>query len=112
MSKIFTDGGLYELSVFLEKSRNLDIAQWNTVVPFVFKTENINHAALHRKKLLDLGHISINPKFSNLIMALRGAVFNEFKLDKDESVNEGLMDTYLMLTGGVTFFKFKSPSDY
>jgi hypothetical protein len=27
MSKIFTDGGLYELSVFLEKSRNLDIAQ-------------------------------------------------------------------------------------
>ena len=55
-----------------------------TVVPIVFNTENINFMASHSKRLLDdsRGLISINPKFSKLLTALRGAQFNEYKLIK------------------------------
>jgi acetylglutamate synthase len=65
----------------------------------------------HSKRLLDdsRGLISINEKFTKLITALRGAVFNEYKLDKEESVHNDLTDTWLMLC---TFFKFKSTGDY
>jgi acetylglutamate synthase len=65
----------------------------------------------HSKRLLDdsRGLIAINPKFTKLITALRGAVFNEWKLDKDESVHNDLTDAFMMLT---TFFKFKSSGDY
>ena len=93
------------------KKKNLDIAQCMTVVPVVFNTENINFMGSHSKRLLDdsRGLISINPKFSKLITALRGAQFNEYKLMKDESVHNDLTDTWLMLC---TFFKFKSSGDY
>jgi hypothetical protein len=93
------------------KKRNLDIAQYMTVVPIVFNTENINYMASHSKKLLDLGYIVINPKFSNLITALRGAQFQEFKYLKENSPNNDLMDAFLMLLGGITFFRFKSNND-
>ena len=93
------------------KKRNLDIAQYMTVVPIVFNTENINYMASHSKKLLDLGYIAINPKFSNLITALRGAQFQEYKFLKEDSPNNDLTDTFLMLMGGITFFKFKSSND-
>jgi hypothetical protein len=67
--------------------------------------------ASHCKRLSDdsRGLIAINLKFSKLITALRGAVFNEYKLDKEESVHDDLIDTFLMLC---TFFKFKSSGDY
>ena len=93
------------------KKRNLDIAQYMTVVPIVFNTENINFMSSHSKRLLDdsRGLIAINPKFSKLITALRGAVFNEYKLDKEESVHNDLIDTFLMMC---TFFRFKSQGDY
>ncbi|MGE0243607.1 MAG: hypothetical protein AB7P56_06735 [Nitrososphaeraceae archaeon] len=65
----------------------------------------------HSKRLLDdsRGVISINQKFDKLITALKSAIFNEYKLDKDESVHNDLTDTFLMLC---TFFKFKSYGDY
>ena len=93
------------------KKHNLNLAQYMIVCPTVFNTENINFMASHSKRLLDdsRGLISINPKFSKLITALRGAVFNEYKLDKEESVHNDLIDTFLMLC---TFFKFKSSGDY
>ena len=93
------------------KKRNLNLAEYMTVVPIVFNTENINFMSSHSKKLLDdsRGLISINPKFDKLITALRGAVFNEYKLDKEESVHNDLMDTFLMMC---TFFRFKSSGDY
>ena len=93
------------------KKKNIDIAQTMTVVPIVFTTENINFMASHSKRLLDdsRGLISINPKFSKLLTALRGAQFNEYKLMKEESPHNDLMDTFLMLC---TFFKFKSSGDY
>ena len=67
--------------------------------------------ASHSKRLLDdsRGLISINPKFTKLITALRGAQFNEYKLDKEESPHNDLTDTFMMLC---TFFKFKSYGDY
>ena len=50
----------------------------------------------HSKRLLDdsRGLIAINPKFSKLITALRGAVFNEYKLDKEESPHNDLTDCF------------------
>lgn len=65
----------------------------------------------HSKRLLDdsRGLIAINPKFDKLITALRGAVFNEYKLDKDESVHNDLTDTFLMLC---SMFKFKNSNNY
>ena len=80
------------------------------VCPIVFNTENINFMSSHSKRLLDdsRGLIAINPKFSKLITALRGAIFNEYKLDKEESPHNDLTDCFQMLT---TFFKFKSSGD-
>jgi hypothetical protein len=93
------------------KRHNSNIAQYFVVVPIVFNTENINFMSSHSKRLLDdsRGLISINPKFSKLITALRGAQFNEYKLDKEASPNNDLTDTFMMLC---TFFKFKSYGDY
>jgi flagellar biosynthesis/type III secretory pathway chaperone len=97
--------------VQLCRKRNLDIAQYMTVVPIVFNTENINFMSSHSKRLLDdsRGLISINSKFSKLITALKGAIFNEYRLDKEESPHNDLTDCYMMLN---TFFKFKSSDDY
>ena len=93
------------------KKHNLNIAKYMTVVPIVFNTENINFMASHSKRLLDdsRGLISINPKFSILITALRGAIFNEYKLDKEESPHNDLTDCFQILTN---FFKFKNSNDY
>ena len=82
-----------------------------TMVPIIFNTENINFMASHSKRLLDESRdlIAINSKFSKLIIALRGAIFNEYKLDKEESPHNDLTDCFQMLT---TFFRFKSQGDY
>ena len=93
------------------KKHNLNIAQYMTVVPIVFNTENINFMASHSKRLLDdsRGLIAINPKFSKLIIALRGAIFTEWKMDKLESPHNDLTDCYMILS---RFFIFKSQGDY
>jgi hypothetical protein len=93
------------------KKYNLNLAQYFVVVPIVFNTENINFMSSHSKRLLDdsRGLISINSKFNKLITALRGAQFNEYKLDKEESPHNDLVDTWLMMC---TFFRFKSNGDY
>ena len=92
------------------KKHSLNLAQYMLVCPIVFNTENINFFSSHSKRLLDdsRGFIAINPKFSKLITALSGAVFNEYKLDKEESPHNDLTDCFQMLT---TFFKFKSSGD-
>ena len=89
------------------KKHNLNLTQYMIVCPIVFNTENINFMSQSLKRLLDdsRGLISINPKFSKLITALSGAIFNEYKLDKEESVHNDLTDTFLMMC---TFLKFKS----
>jgi hypothetical protein len=81
------------------------------VCPIVFNTANINFMSSHSKRLLDdsRGLISINQRFDKLITVLRGAVFNEYKLEKEESIHNDLIDTFLMLC---SFFKFKNYSDY
>lgn len=94
------------------KKHNLDIAQCMIIVPIVFNTESRSYMSSHSKRLLDdsRGLISINPKFSKLITALRGAIFDETgKLDKDESPHNDLLDTFQMMS---MFFKFKSKGDY
>jgi len=83
-----------------------------TVVPISFNTESRSFMVSHSKRMLDdsRGFICINPKFTKLITALRGAVFDEtYKLDKESSPHNDLLDCFQMLT---TFFKIKSSSDY
>ena len=93
------------------KKYNLNLAQHMIVCPIVFNTENINFMSSHSKRLFDdsRGLISTNQRFDKLITGLRGAVFNEYKLDKEESIHNNLIDTFLMLC---SFFKFKNYSDY
>jgi hypothetical protein len=93
------------------KKTNNNLAHYMVVCPIPFNTENINFMSSHSKKLLDdsRGLIAINSKFDKLITALRGAIFNEYKLDKDESPHNDLTDCFNMLC---TSFKFKSSSDY
>jgi hypothetical protein len=92
------------------KKNNLNLAHYMTVVPIVFNTENNNFMSSHSKKLLDDSRgLSINEKHTKLITALKGAIFNEYKLDKDESPHNDLTDCFNMLC---TFFKFKNPNDY
>jgi len=94
------------------RKKNIDIAQCMIVCPIVFNTESRSFMSSHSKRLLDdsRGLISINPKFTKLITALRGAQFDETgKLDKDESPFNDTLDCFQMLT---TFFKFKSQGDY
>jgi hypothetical protein len=43
--------------------------------------------------------IAINPKFTKLITALKGAQFDDIgRLDKDESSYNDTLDTFLMMT--------------
>jgi hypothetical protein len=94
------------------KKYNLDLAQYMIVCPIVFNTESRSFMTSHSKRLLDdsRGLIAINPKFSKLITALRGAQFSpEGKLDKEDSPHNDLLDCFQIMS---TFFKFKSSGDY
>ena len=94
------------------KKRNIDLAKCMIVCPIVFNTESRSFMTSHSKRLLDdsRGLISINPKFTKLITALRGAQFDDTgKLDKDESPFNDTLDCFQMLC---TFIKFKSQGDY
>lgn len=94
------------------KKRNIDIAKCMIVCPIVFNTESRSFMTSHSKRLLDdsRGLISINPKFTKLITALRGAQFDDTgKLDKDESPFNDTLDCFQMLCN---FFHFKSQGDY
>ena len=73
----------------------------------LINTENINFMSSHSKKILDdsRGLIAINERFDKLITALKGAIFTEWKLDKEESPHNDLTDCFLMLC---KFFNFKS----
>ena len=88
------------------------LGQYMIVCPIMFNTESRSYMTSHSKHILesDKNLIAINPKFSKLITALRGAIFTEEgKLDKDDSPHNDLLDCFQMLT---TFFKFKSYGDY
>ena len=94
------------------RKKNIDIAGCMIVCPIVFNTESRSYMTSHSKRLLDdsRGIISINPKFTKLITALRGAQFDDTgKLDKDESPFNDTLDCFQMMS---MFFKFKSQGDY
>jgi hypothetical protein len=94
------------------KKKNIDIATRMIVCPIVFNTESRSFMTSHSKRLLDdsRGLIAINPKFTKLIRALRGAQFDDTgKLDKDESPFNDTLDCFQMLC---TFIQYKSQGDY
>ena len=94
------------------KKHNIDPAEKMIVVPIVFNTESRSFMTSHSRRILDdpRGLISIHPKFTKLITALKGAQFDDMgKLDKDESPHNDILDCFLEMSN---FFKFKSKGHY
>jgi hypothetical protein len=77
------------------KKMNLRVETVMKVVPVSFGQEGPS-MLVHVKNLLDHedGLLSINPKYEELISALKGAVSVEYKLDKSESVFSDLTDAF------------------
>ncbi len=79
----------------------LDPAEYMIVVPIVFNTGSRSFMTSHFRRILDDHRrlIAINPKFTKLITALKGAQFDDIgRLDKDESPHDNILDTFLMMT--------------
>ena len=93
------------------KKHSLDLSRYMIVVPISFSTESKTFMTSHSRGMLDdsQGLIAINPKFTNLISALRGAIFDDRgHLYKEDSVFDDTLDAFQMLC---TFFKYKSVED-
>src|SRR5580765_5329753 len=68
------------------KSKGWDIAKAMMVVPILFNTESKEYMASHARQLIEdpREFLAIDPKFSNLIIAMRSAVFDDRgQLDKE-----------------------------
>jgi len=89
------------------KSKGWDIAKAMKVVPVLFNTESKAYMSSHARRIIEdpRGLIAIDPKFNDLIVGLRSAVFNDSgQLDKELSAHDDLIDAFMMLC---TFFHFK-----
>ena len=89
------------------KTKRWDIAKAMTVVPILFNLETKGEMASHARQLLEDPRelFAIDPKFSDLTIALRSAVFDDRgQLDKEMSPHNDLIDAFLMFA---TFFKIR-----
>lgn len=89
------------------KSKGWDIAKAMKVVPILFNTESKGYMSSHARRIIEdpRGLIAIDPKFNDLIVGLRSAVFNDSgQLDKELSAHDDLIDAFMMLC---TFFHFQ-----
>jgi hypothetical protein len=89
------------------KSKGWDIAKSMQVVPILFNTESKSYMSSHARRIVEdpRGLIAIDPKFSELIIALRSAVFDDRgQLDKEMSPHNDLLDAFMEFC---TFFHFK-----
>jgi len=89
------------------KSKGWDIAKAMKVVPILFNTESKAYMSSHARRIIEdpRGLITIDPKFNDLIIGLRSAVFNDSgQLDKELSAHDDLIDAFMMFC---TFFHFK-----
>jgi hypothetical protein len=84
-----------------------DLAKSMIVVPILFTTESKAYMSSHARRIIEdpRGLIAIDSKFSDLIVGLRTAVFDDRgNLDKELSAHDDLTDAFQML---MTFFRFK-----
>jgi hypothetical protein len=89
------------------KSKGWDIAKAMTVVPILFNLETKGEMASHARQLLEDPRelFAIDPKFNDLLIALRSAVFDERgQLDKEMSPHNDMIDAFLEFC---TFFKIR-----
>lgn len=89
------------------KKKGYDIAKRMFVVPIIFTTESKLLMSEHTRQILDDSRqlVAINPKFTNLITSLKGAIFDDRGLlDKEASPYNDILDCFMML---MTFFRFK-----
>jgi hypothetical protein len=77
------------------KSKGLDIAEYMQVVPVNFAQEGAS-MLVRSKELLDdpSGLVSIHPDNEKFITALKSAVAVEYKLKKEDSVYNDILDSY------------------
>ena len=89
------------------KTSRWDLAKAMTVVPIIFNLESKGFMASHARQLLEDPRelFVIDPKFTDLIIAIRSAVFDDRgQLDKEMSPNNDLLDAFLEFC---TFFKLR-----
>lgn len=89
------------------RSMNWDLNKAMRVVPILFNLESKNIMATHARQLIEDPRelLSIDPRHSELIVALRSAVFDDRgQLDKELSPHNDILDAFMMLC---TFFKIK-----
>jgi hypothetical protein len=75
------------------------------IVPVFFSTEGAQMLQ-HCKLLLENENniVAINPKFGKLITSLRTAVANEYRLDKEATSFNDLMDAFRL---AMTFYRLR-----
>jgi hypothetical protein len=97
-----------EKQQYCKKYSSADISRMMIVVPVSFNTESKSIMTAHSKRMLDDPKriVAINPCFNDLIVGLRGAIFDDRgHLDKDASPNDDVIDSYQILC---QFFKYKN----
>jgi hypothetical protein len=87
------------------RREGLNVSDYMRVVPVSFAQEGASMLA-HCKNLLEHEDnlIAINPKWDKLIVALRGAIAREYKLDKTELPYNDLTDSFRL---AAKFFKLQ-----
>jgi hypothetical protein len=75
------------------RGHNVDPSTVMKVIPCAF---NATGAAMlqHAKSILDSGEIAIHPRFKELLLALRTATANEFKLIKKDTSYHDVLDAF------------------
>ena len=89
------------------KRMGWDINKAMTIVPVLFTTESKAYMSSHARRLIEhpKGMIAIDSNFSDLIIGLRSAVFDDRgQLDKEMTPHDDLLDAFQMIC---TAFKFK-----
>jgi len=89
------------------KTKEWDINKAMTIVPVLFTTETKSIMTNHARQMIENPRVllSIDPKFKELIIALRAAIFNERgQLDKQQTPHNDILDAFLML---MQFFRLR-----
>lgn len=89
------------------KRMGWDINKAMTIGPVLFTTESKAYMSSHARRLIEhpKGMIAIDSNFSDLIIGLRSAVFDDRgQLDKEMTPHDDLLDAFQMIC---TAFKFK-----
>ena len=79
------------------KKNNLLLENYMFVVPVSFSTDGPNMLQ-HLKTLLEDSDniVAIHPRYNKLLIALRTAIANEMKLDKEQTSYNDLLDAFRM----------------